>query len=237
MEWVILHAPSPLHRVLGETSLELKGLALFGLFLVLVMGASFLSYWYVTETVVEDQVAQTGRAIAERVILATHWEGTESQSSRRPWMERIHDLREKLIRAGMPDDMKVDVRTGPIIDPKTAKAPPMPPPPRTTQSPRIGTSSRPIRTPPRRNTRRTSTSGSCFAHSRRRSLRAPPPGPTGIPPPDRRRQLEYCRPYRIQKGCSDASCHAATADGLDFDPKGPILGPPAPATTPGTRAT
>ena len=45
----------PLRRVFGETSIELKCLILFGVFLLLVITASFLSYWIVTESVVQEQ--------------------------------------------------------------------------------------------------------------------------------------------------------------------------------------
>jgi len=44
-----------LHRLLGETSLELKCLTLFGAFLFLVIAASFSSYWLVTEKVLKKR--------------------------------------------------------------------------------------------------------------------------------------------------------------------------------------
>ena len=71
----------PFHRVLGETSLELKCLTLFGAFLLLVITASFLSYWLVTETVVEKQNPNTGRLLVNQVMLITHWKALEKSDS------------------------------------------------------------------------------------------------------------------------------------------------------------
>ncbi len=67
----------PLYRVLGETSLELKCLTLFGAFLLLVITASFLSYWFVTEEVVMKQNPVAGQLLADRFMLTTHWQGWE----------------------------------------------------------------------------------------------------------------------------------------------------------------
>lgn len=67
----------PLYRVIGETSLEVKCLTLFGAFLLLVITASFLSYWFVTENVVTRQNVVSGRLLADRFILTTHWERLE----------------------------------------------------------------------------------------------------------------------------------------------------------------
>lgn len=71
----------PLYRVLGETSLELKCLTLFGAFLLVVVTASFLSYWFVTEKVVMKQNPVAGQLLAERFMLTTHWEAWEQFES------------------------------------------------------------------------------------------------------------------------------------------------------------
>ena len=70
-------AHRPLYRVLGETSLELKCLSLFGAFSLLVISASFLSYWYVTGQVVTKQNPVTGKLLAKATMLFTHWEGLQ----------------------------------------------------------------------------------------------------------------------------------------------------------------
>ena len=70
-------AHRPLYRVLGETSLELKCLSLFGAFLLLVISASFLSYWYVTGRVVTKQNPVTGYLLADASMLQTHWQGLQ----------------------------------------------------------------------------------------------------------------------------------------------------------------
>jgi len=68
------------NRALGQTSLELKCLALFGVFLVLVGSFSFFLYWRVTESIVNEQNTLTGRLLADQVMLVTHWEGIEKRS-------------------------------------------------------------------------------------------------------------------------------------------------------------
>ncbi len=68
----------PLKRVFGETSIESKCLILFGAFLLLVISASFLSYWVVTENVVEEQNPNTGRLLAQQSMVAMHWLAFES---------------------------------------------------------------------------------------------------------------------------------------------------------------
>ena len=69
------------NRALGETSLELKCLALFGVFLLLVIGISFYLYWQVTGTVVNKQNTNTGKLLAKQVMLVTHWKELEKQSA------------------------------------------------------------------------------------------------------------------------------------------------------------
>jgi len=66
-----------LYRVLGETSLELKCLMLFGGFLLLVITASFLSYWLVTEGLVKEQNPKTGGLLVDRIMLSVHWQNLD----------------------------------------------------------------------------------------------------------------------------------------------------------------
>jgi len=62
---------------LGETSLELKCLMLFGGFLLLVITASFLSYWLVTEGLVKEQNPKTGGLLVDRIMLSVHWQNLD----------------------------------------------------------------------------------------------------------------------------------------------------------------
>jgi len=62
------------NRALGETSLELKCLALFGVFLLLVITFSFYLYWRVTQKVVNQQNPNTGRLLADQALLIRHCE-------------------------------------------------------------------------------------------------------------------------------------------------------------------
>jgi two-component system sensor histidine kinase BarA len=103
------------NRALGETSLELKCLALFGVFLLLVIGFSFYLYWQVTGTVVSKQNPNTGRLLADQVMLVIHWKELEERSAvegGRPtdFLLVIEDLTEKL------NEQDYDWR---IIDPYT----------------------------------------------------------------------------------------------------------------------
>jgi two-component system sensor histidine kinase BarA len=70
-------ARRPLRRVFGETSIELKCLILFGVFLLLVITASFLSYWIVTENVVGEQNPKSGGLLADQDMLIMHWRAFE----------------------------------------------------------------------------------------------------------------------------------------------------------------
>ncbi len=101
-------SPRSIHRVLGETSLELKCLVLFGAFLLLVISASFFSYWQVTETVVTEKNPETGREMAKQAMIITHWEGLErlrftegdlqEPDEQQDWVGVIRQLRKNLDR-------------------------------------------------------------------------------------------------------------------------------------------
>ncbi len=81
------------NRVLGETSLELKCLSLFGAFLLLVITVSFFLYWRVTETVVYGQNPNTGRLLVDQAMLITHWEELETEEG---FLPVVQDLTNKL---------------------------------------------------------------------------------------------------------------------------------------------
>jgi len=66
-------------RVLGETSLERKCRFLFGACLLLLITASFWSYSYLTEKLVEEQNPIKGRLLVDQVMLAMHWEEFETR--------------------------------------------------------------------------------------------------------------------------------------------------------------
>ena len=100
-----------LNRVLGASSLELKCLLLFGLFLLVVITASFLMYWHVTEKVVRQQNPITARLLVEHILLITHWNMDESKNATKNWKNYIQSLTQGLVDRkfewrfiGRPDD-------------------------------------------------------------------------------------------------------------------------------------
>ncbi|MDO4576070.1 MAG: ATP-binding protein [Planctomycetia bacterium] len=77
----------------GVSSLEIKCLALFSLFLVVVMAISFVLYWYVTESVVARRNPDTARLLADRALLIKHWRKLESKEE---FLWIVNELTEKL---------------------------------------------------------------------------------------------------------------------------------------------
>jgi len=63
----------------GFSSLEVKCLLLFSVFLIGVMTVSFMLYWYVTESVVAQRDPDTARLLADRALLIKHWGKLESK--------------------------------------------------------------------------------------------------------------------------------------------------------------
>lgn len=63
----------------GFSSLEVKCLLLFSIFLIGVMTVSFMLYWYVTESVVAQRDPDTARLLADRALLIKHWGKLESK--------------------------------------------------------------------------------------------------------------------------------------------------------------
>jgi signal transduction histidine kinase len=103
-------AHRPIYRVLGETSLELKCLTLFGAFLLVVISVSFLSYWYVTETVVKEQNPLMGQAFAERAMLVTHWEKLESDTHSPDFERIVQSLQESFRKQTFANDNETECR-------------------------------------------------------------------------------------------------------------------------------
>jgi signal transduction histidine kinase len=85
-----------LNRVLGASSLELKCLLLFGLFLVVVITASFLMYWHVTGTVVRKQNPMTAKLLVDQALLITHFDAMEEKKSFADYLGTVsQDLRDQ----------------------------------------------------------------------------------------------------------------------------------------------
>jgi signal transduction histidine kinase len=85
----------PFNRVLGETSLELKCLALFGSFLLVVITVSFLLYWSLTETVVRERNPKAARLLGDQVMLTAHWEAfarKDDEESRERFLSVVQAL-------------------------------------------------------------------------------------------------------------------------------------------------
>lgn len=66
---------------------------LFGGFLLLVITASFLSYWLVTARVVKEPNVVTGRLLVDRIMLSVHWQNLEPEEK---FLPVIRNLDERL---------------------------------------------------------------------------------------------------------------------------------------------
>ncbi len=97
-----------LNRVLGANSLELKCLLLFGLFLLVVITASFLMYWRVTGKVVKQQNPMTGKLLVDQVLLITHWSAMANTQDFKTYLQilsqKLSDQKFKWRFIGRPDD-------------------------------------------------------------------------------------------------------------------------------------
>jgi signal transduction histidine kinase len=76
-------------RVLGETSLERKCRFLFGACLLLLITASFWSYSYLTEKLVNEQNPIKGRLLVDQVMVAMHWEELETDEKFLPMVKNL----------------------------------------------------------------------------------------------------------------------------------------------------
>jgi signal transduction histidine kinase len=87
------------NRALGETSLELKCLFLFGVFLALVITVSFLLYWRVNQRVVYEQNPRAGRLLVDNAVILKHWAFFEFQRGDEAFGALLlEDIAEKLTR-------------------------------------------------------------------------------------------------------------------------------------------
>ncbi|MDO4583811.1 MAG: ATP-binding protein [Planctomycetia bacterium] len=77
----------------GFSSLEVKCLSLFSIFLIVVMMISFFLYWYVTESVVAQRNPDTARLLADRAMLIKHWRKLEAKEE---FLWIVDELTEKL---------------------------------------------------------------------------------------------------------------------------------------------
>ena len=78
---------------MGFSSLEVKCLALFSIFLVVVMTVSFLLYWHVTGTVVTQRNPDTASLLADRALLIKHWQKLETKEE---FLWIVNQLSERL---------------------------------------------------------------------------------------------------------------------------------------------
>lgn len=78
-----------LPRGLGETSLEIKCLFLFGLSIAVVIAVSFFLYWVVTGSVVYGQNPIKARLLVDQVMLIKHWEKLETNEQFLPYIEHL----------------------------------------------------------------------------------------------------------------------------------------------------
>lgn len=65
-------------RAVGSTSLEIKCLFLFGIFLLVVMAFSLGLYWWVTKRVVYEQHPVMADVLVDQLMLQKHWKGLET---------------------------------------------------------------------------------------------------------------------------------------------------------------
>jgi predicted CxxxxCH...CXXCH cytochrome family protein len=210
-------AHRPIPRVLGETSLEVKCLALFGVFLLLVVGASFLSYWRVTEKVVQDQSPRTGRVMAERAMMTIHWDGCEARefaTVARKFRQNMSDLPFEVEGYHRKEDLPAGKAETPATHP----------------GPRPEVKAWVISPNPEV---RDLQPKSDFERQVLRDF-AKPKSPSASPEPEYRESFaaghyDYYQPFRFKKGCSDIPCHQPDTTGRAFgEPQTPEWGSAAP---------
>jgi len=80
-------------RVLGEPSLELKCLLLFGICLLVLLATSFWWYGSKTEELVYREARKTGRLLVDQIMYIRHWEALETNEKFKPL---VQDLTAKL---------------------------------------------------------------------------------------------------------------------------------------------
>ena len=84
------------NRALGQTSLELKCLFLFGLFLAVVTTVSFFLYWSVTKEVVEQKNPEKGELLVGYTMIAMHFVEFEEDKENQSFAPVAREMVEKL---------------------------------------------------------------------------------------------------------------------------------------------
>ena len=92
---------------MGATSLEIKCLFLFGVFLLVVMAFSLWLYWWVTEDVVREQNPVTAARLVDQLLLQVHWQGLDTFAGQ-TWKEKADKLMKRF--ADKLSEKNVDAR-------------------------------------------------------------------------------------------------------------------------------
>ena len=81
-------------RAVGATSLEIKCLFLFGVFLLVVMAFSLYFYWWVTEEAVREQQPVMADGLVDHLMLQVHWKGLDTFQEQ-TWKNEANKLRKE----------------------------------------------------------------------------------------------------------------------------------------------
>ena len=80
---------SGVKRVLGETRLELKCLALLAICLLTLIGGSFWWYGGQAEGLVKDKASSTGHDLVTAILLQRHWAALNDRSMADYWASKL----------------------------------------------------------------------------------------------------------------------------------------------------
>jgi two-component system sensor histidine kinase BarA len=78
-------------RAVGATSLEIKCLFLFGVFLLVVMAFSLYFYWWVTREAVREQQPVMADGLVDHLMLQVHWKGLDTFREQ-SWKDQANKL-------------------------------------------------------------------------------------------------------------------------------------------------
>jgi two-component system, NarL family, sensor histidine kinase BarA len=81
-------------RAVGATSLEIKCLFLFGVFLLVVMAFSLYFYWWVTREAVREQQPVMADGLVDHFMLQIHWKGLDTFAEQ-AWKNEANKLRKE----------------------------------------------------------------------------------------------------------------------------------------------
>ena len=118
-------SPRSFNRALGHTSLELKCLFLFGVFLLLVITVSFYLYWRVTKTVVDQKNPDTGRLLADQAMLIRHFAKFERASGPKATQQFLTYVENYLTKDLSQQEYKdrIIIPPGSYLDPDGSEGP------------------------------------------------------------------------------------------------------------------